>query len=237
MPYIYFKSAELYCMGNHGYCVWICLNEVRTTFLSGQALDILWDIGLFGSGNVAHIIWNDVKTLSAPIHVAWCSCCFQVMSCHFIHLFQNVMVHIMIMIVGVVKLASLKQSDCSGKTHCNLSFFVLINLSCRITLKFTSPRTTNIPEVTCLDMDCGWKHINALKFVETKEMIKGTGHDESQGLGWDVSMLWSWYASDCWAVITKVWICGPWVYCFSAAWYKSSPDFECEPLLEVYELN
>lgn len=148
--------------------------------------------------------------------------CFQGMSWEFIHLFQNVMVHIMIMIVGVVKLASLKQSDCSGKTHC---FFVLINLLCRITLKFTSPRTTNITEVTCLDMDCGWKHINALKFVETKEMIKGTGHDESQGLGWDVRMLWSWYRSDCWTVITKVWICGPWVYCFSAAMIQIQPRF------------
>ena len=79
-PYICFKRAELYCMGNHGYCVWVCLNEVRTTFLSGQTLDILWDIGLFGSGNVAHIIWNNVKTLSAPIHVAWCSYAFKV--CH-----------------------------------------------------------------------------------------------------------------------------------------------------------
>lgn len=103
------------------------------------------------------------------------------------------MVHIMIMIVGVVKLASFKQSDCSGKTHCSLIFFVLINLLCRITLKLTSPRTTNIPEVTCLDMlwiIVGGNTSNELKFVETKEMIKGTGHDESQGLGWDVSMLW-----------------------------------------------
>ena len=62
------------------------------------------------------------------------------------------MVHIMIMIVGVVKLASLKQS----------MLWIIV----------------------------GGNTSNELKFVETKEMIKGTGHDESQGLGWDVSMLW-----------------------------------------------
>ena len=131
----------------------------------------------------------------------------------------------MIMIVGVVKVASLKQSDCSGKTHCSL-IFLHWSTCCAESLSNSPPPEQQTSQkwhalIGIVDGNTSM-HWN---FVETKEMIKGTGHDESQGLGWDVSMLWSWYRSDCWTVIAKVWICGPWVYCFSAAMIRIQPRF------------